>query len=148
MHPLRKWILKSQEYLSVDLEPTEGEMIPQIKPAWWHLIVIIFPWECLCLCASPCLPEVTNDNSAIQSLNKDFRMRGRSHMNIYQGGEPYPGKIIPTKLHCACFSCGIYYAIASLVFRRFSCVLPKYINTEVFQSWFILSNSKSLALAF
>ena len=148
MHSLGKWILKSQEYLSVDLKPTEGEIIPQIKPAWWHLIVIIFPWEFPCPFASSCLPEVTNDNSAIQSLKKDFRMRGGSHMNIYQGGEPYPGKIISTKLHCACFICGIYYAIASLVFCRFLYVLPKYISTKVFRSWFILINSKSLALAF
>ena len=148
MNSLRKWILKSQEYLSVDLKPTEGEIIPQIKPAWWHLIVIIFPWEFPCPFASPCLPEMTNDNSAIQSLKKDFRMRGGSHINIYQGGEPYPGKIISTKLHCACFICGIYYAIASLVFCRFLYVLPKYISTKVFRSWFILSNSKSLALAF
>ena len=31
MHPLRNWALKFHEYLSDGLEPTKGEVIPQIK---------------------------------------------------------------------------------------------------------------------
>ena len=42
MHPLRNWALKSHEYLSDGVEPTEGEVIAQIKLVKLHLIRIIF----------------------------------------------------------------------------------------------------------
>ena len=35
----------SHEHLSGDLEPAEGEMIPQINLSRWYLIGIIFPRE-------------------------------------------------------------------------------------------------------
>ena len=45
MHPLRNWALKFHEYLSDGLEPTKGEVIPQIKVVQWNLIEVIFCQE-------------------------------------------------------------------------------------------------------
>ena len=38
-------------------------------------------------------------------------MRGRSHMNSYQGGNLFSGKIIPIKRHCASLICGILLSL-------------------------------------